>query len=45
MKNTKSEKQWQFVHNREADAVWTQGMRKIFEYRDLGINSGADGLK
>ena len=38
-----TEKQWHFEHNVAADAVWTQGMRKIFEYRDLGIESGTDG--
>jgi len=38
-----TEKQWHFEHNVAADAVWTQGMRKIFEYRDLGIESGTNG--
>jgi len=38
-----SDKPWHFVHNEKTDAVWTQGMRSIFDYRDLGINSGTDG--
>jgi quercetin dioxygenase-like cupin family protein len=37
------EKQWQFVHSEAANATWTPGMRKIFEYRDLGIEAGTDG--
>ena len=31
-----------FVHNEAADAVWTKGLRKIFEYRDLGIKTGTE---
>ena len=42
MEDTMTDKQRHFVHNEAADAVWTQGMRKIFEYRDLGIKSGTD---
>jgi quercetin dioxygenase-like cupin family protein len=38
-----TEKQWHFVHHEAADASWAQGMRKFFEYRDLGIKSGTDG--
>ena len=34
---------WAFVHNRASDAAWTEGLRKIFEYRDLGVNQGTDG--
>jgi len=34
---------WHFVHHRETDAEWTAGLRKIFEYRDLGIAAGTDG--
>ena len=33
---------WQFVHNEQKDANWTTGLRKIFEYRDLGIKTGTD---
>lgn len=36
-------KEWHFVHNKAEHAAWTQGMRKIFEYRDLGIQSGTNG--
>jgi len=35
-------KEWHFVHNKADQAAWTQGMRKIFEYRDLGIRSGTN---
>jgi len=38
-----TEKQWQFVHSEAANAAWAQGMRKIFEYRDLGIEAGTNG--
>lgn len=38
-----TDKQWQFVHSEAADAVWTEGMREIFEYRDLGIESSTQG--
>ena len=34
---------WDFVHNLEADAKWTPGLREIFEYRDLGIKDGTHG--
>jgi len=43
METTMTEKQWQFVHNKATDTAWTQGMRRIFEYRDLGIEAGTDG--
>jgi mannose-6-phosphate isomerase-like protein (cupin superfamily) len=32
-----------FIKPMAADAVWAEGMREIFEYRDLGIESGTDG--
>lgn len=38
-----SEKAWTFVHNQADDAVWTEGLRKIFEYRDLGVKDGSNG--
>ena len=34
---------WHFVHHQATQADWTQGMRAIFEYRDLGISAGTDG--
>jgi uncharacterized protein YjlB len=34
---------WTFVHNTAEDAVWTEGLRKIFEYRDLGVKDGSKG--
>ena len=34
---------WHFVHSENDAAVWTAGLRSIFEYRDLGIESGTDG--
>ena len=43
MGETDNDKSWQFVHHQAADADWTQGMRAIFEYRDLGIALGTDG--
>ena len=36
-------KPWQFVHHQAQQAEWTQGMRAIFEYRDLGIAAGTHG--
>ena len=43
MGKTDDDKSWQFVHHQAADADWTQGMRAIFEYRDLGIALGTGG--
>ncbi len=40
---TDSKKSWDFVHNRAEEAKWTQGLREIFEYRDLGIKEGTKG--
>ncbi len=34
---------WRFVHSEYETAVWTAGLRSIFEYRDLGIESGTGG--
>ncbi len=34
---------WDYVHNQAKDAKWTEGMRDIFEYRDLGIKDGTKG--
>ena len=36
-------KDWRFVHSRAAEAAWTEGLRKIFEYRDLGIKDATGG--
>lgn len=36
-------KQWDYVHNRAAEAQWKPGLREIFEYRDLGIKDGTKG--
>jgi len=34
---------WNFVHSRADDAAWSTGLRKIFDYRDLGIKDGTNG--
>ena len=34
---------WGFVHDLAEKAEWTQGLREIFEYRDLGITAGTKG--
>lgn len=34
---------WHFVHHQANGANWTPGLRKIFEYRDLGIEAGTAG--
>ncbi len=34
---------WDFSHNKVSDAVWTEGLREIFEYRDLGIEKATKG--
>ena len=34
---------WEFVHHSEESATWTPGLRKIFDYRDLGIKDGTNG--
>jgi mannose-6-phosphate isomerase-like protein (cupin superfamily) len=36
-------KDWKFSHNHATDAVWTPGLREIFEYRDLGIKDSTNG--
>tara|TARA_B100000676_G_scaffold245650_1_gene248164 strand:- start:128 stop:283 length:156 start_codon:yes stop_codon:yes gene_type:complete len=33
----------QFFTSSAADAKWTQGLRKFFEYRDLGISEATGG--
>jgi quercetin dioxygenase-like cupin family protein len=34
---------WDYVHNKASEADWTEGLRDIFEYRDLGIKNGTKG--
>lgn len=34
---------WRFNIDRAADANWTEGLRNIFDYRDLGIEAGTNG--
>lgn len=38
-----SEKPWKFVHSLAGEASWTEGLRSIFEYRDLGVKDGTNG--
>lgn len=40
MKNTDD---WRFVHDQAADADWKPGLRDIFDYRDVGVQSGTNG--
>ena len=34
---------WEFVHNVANKAVWTDGLREIFDYRDVGLSAGTNG--
>ena len=34
---------WDFSHKKAAEAVWTDGLREIFEYCDLGIKGATKG--
>lgn len=43
MDKTDDNKARQFAHHQAAEADWTQGMRAIFEYRDLGIATATGG--
>ena len=36
-------KNWNLVHNLGSKAVWTDGFRDDFQYRDLGIEKGTGG--
>ena len=36
MSSDASDDAWRFGHHQADGADWTQGMRAIFEYRDLG---------
>lgn len=43
MAGSDTTKDWSFVHNTAAEAVWTPGLREIFDYRDLGIKAATNG--
>ena len=34
---------WDFSHQRAADSIWTDGLREIFGYCDLGIKGSTKG--
>ena len=34
---------WEFSHSKASEAVWTPGLREIFEYRDLGWKDSTKG--
>ena len=34
---------WEFSHSKASEAVWTPGLREIFEYRDLGWKDSSRG--
>ena len=36
-------KKTKFSHNKASDAIWSPGLREIFEYRDLGIKEATKG--
>ena len=36
-------KNWDFSHQRAADSIWTDGLREIFDYCDLGIKGSTKG--
>ncbi len=38
-----AKKAWDFIHHVAADAEWTDGLRDIFEYRDLGTKDATNG--
>jgi len=40
---TMKNKPWKFEHNQQQQASWVQGLRNIFEYRDLGISAATGG--
>ena len=35
--------QHQFAHSRTSEAEWTSGLRKMFDYRDLGVKTATNG--
>ena len=42
-KVSKMASDWEFVHNVATDGGWTDGLRQIFDYRDLGIADATGG--
>lgn len=34
---------WEFVHSVAIKAIWTDGLRIIFDYRDVGLSAGTNG--
>ena len=34
---------WEFGHNVSEEAQWQEGLREIFDYRDLGIKAATNG--
>jgi len=34
---------WNFVHDQDSEAQWRDGLREIFDYRDLGIAAATNG--
>ena len=40
---TNSIDKWEFSHSKASEAVWTPGLREIFEYRDLGWKDSSKG--
>jgi len=36
-------KDWKFCHNLADGADWENGLREIFDYRDLGVKSATNG--
>ena len=35
--------QHQFAHSRASEVEWTPGLRKMFDYRDLGVKAATNG--
>ncbi len=40
---TNNTDKWEFSHSKASEAVWTPGLREIFEYRDLGWKDSSNG--
>lgn len=40
---TNNADKWEFSHSKASEAVWTPGLREIFEYRDLGWKDSSKG--
>ena len=41
--NMSIKKDWKFTHSVAKEAEWKPGLRKIFDYRDLGVKDGTNG--